>query len=261
MPNKSIVANAIEAAKKFVEPHCHGLNPIDLNHLAELKGVVDIAPRKMKADGYLGVREDGAFVIRHRAGTRQTRTRFTIAHEIAHLLLAEVQGQSLIQDGSYRRDAAEEMVVNRIAAEILIPELIVSREIQRDFREGRLPRWSFVFHLAKRFNVSCTAMALRLLELPSINAVSFRVNIEGLGQHNPFCSTENKWMRLVNGVDYEMDRVWRESKRTNKHQLAVAMDGQEFSVDCEGDLREFATRLGDVKVYWLIGWHVPGSGE
>ncbi|MBB3205520.1 Zn-dependent peptidase ImmA (M78 family) [Rhodopirellula rubra] len=234
------------------------MSPIDLHLLAELKGVVDIAPREMKADGYLGVREDGAFVIRHRAGARQTRTRFTIAHEIAHILLAEVEGQSLNRDGNYRRDASEEMAVNRIAAELLIPELIVSREIRRDFGEGRLPRWSFVFHLAKRFNVSCTAMVLRLLELPSINAISFRVSIEGLGQHNPFCSTENKWMRLANGVDYEMDRVWRESRRTNKHQLAIALDGQELTVDCEGELREFATRLGDAKVYWLVGWHVPG---
>ena len=40
MPNKLTVEKAIESAKKFVEPHCYGVNPIDLHLLAELKGVV-----------------------------------------------------------------------------------------------------------------------------------------------------------------------------------------------------------------------------
>lgn len=260
MPDQLTVARAIQSAKDFVTPYCRGTSPIDLHHLAALKGVVEISPREMKADGYLGIRPDGAFVIRHRSGAPQTRTRFTIAHEIAHILLAEAEGVPLKRDEKYRRDAAEEMAVNRIAAELLIPESIVSKAIRDDYANGYLPRWSFVFQLARGFGVSCTAMIFRLLELSSINAVSFRVNIDGLGQHNPFGATEHKRLRLVNGVDYEMDRVWRQSKRTKRHKLEIASDRQKIVVDCEGDLRKFATRLGEAKVYWLVGWHVPGLG-
>src|SRR4051794_39764185 len=66
--------------------------PVDVNALAYELGVRSIEPAYLKVDGYVGLAGDGSLVIRYRHANIVERDRFTIAHEIGHLLIAEATG-------------------------------------------------------------------------------------------------------------------------------------------------------------------------
>lgn len=86
-----------------------------------------------------------------------TRSRFTIAHQLAHFLLhREEVGSELVDDTFYRSKLNDRLEVeaNRVAAEILMPGHLLSRLI----RSGIVD----VQELAKRFQVSEPAMKVRL---------------------------------------------------------------------------------------------------
>jgi Zn-dependent peptidase ImmA (M78 family) len=99
-------------------------------------------------------------VIRINSTSSETRQRFTLAHELAHLLLGipPVIGESISEfPGSNK---SEEREVDKLASQILLPETIVLSEI------SSLP----VVHdtikkLAKRARISAIAAALRISTL------------------------------------------------------------------------------------------------
>lgn len=251
MPSQEHVRQAIEYAQQIVIPFSQPGEPLDIELIARSLGVKEVSGADMNADGYLGRRSDGTLVIRHRNGVGKARTRFTIAHEVAHIILSEVEGKPVSIEGSYRRNPGEEKAVNRIAAELLMPSSLLVEEV----REKRTNAWNTVFRLARQYRVSTSAMAFRILELPSLYAVSLRVNIDGMGLHLPYTCSEHQRIHLINGIDYELDRVWRDSKRTSHHILPVIIYGQHLSIECDGNTRSFSTRLGDVQAYWVLGWH------
>lgn len=102
-----------------------------------------------------------------------TRQRFTIAHELGHLLMHE--GRPMIVEKlvrvNLRRTSTvaserEEREANQFAAELLMPEELVRREVTKLVGEQSLvsDRW-LVAELAKRFDVSGQAMEYRLVNL------------------------------------------------------------------------------------------------
>lgn len=103
-----------------------------------------------------------------------TRQRFSIAHEIGHLLLHE--GRPMTVDKEMRvnrRDRtsslatdAEEIEANAFAAELLMPAHRVRVELERCLEEGKSSR-SVVQHMAAAFDVSKQAMMIRLSNLGS----------------------------------------------------------------------------------------------
>ncbi len=250
MPDRIHVQESIAYAQRTIKPFVRSGEPVDIEAVARSMGVTEVSGAEMNADGYLGRRSDGALVIRHRNGVGRARTRFTIAHEIAHIILSEVEGKPISTEGKYHRDAGEEKAVNRIAAELLMPASMLVGELD----ELRHEVWNTVFRLARQYRVSSSAMAFRLLELQPIYAVSLRVNIDGMGPHLPYTCSERHRIQLINGIDFELDRIWREAKRDSKHLIAVSVDGQQFWIECEGNTRSFSTRLGDVQTYWVLGW-------
>lgn len=101
------------------------------------------------------------------------RQRFTVAHELGHLVLHE--GQELILERLVRvnfRDATsstasdqEEIEANRFAAELLMPGPLLERAFQL-LLEGRpLSDVELVRRVARRFEVSHQAMEYRLANL------------------------------------------------------------------------------------------------
>lgn len=97
------------------------------------------------------------YIIYVNAAHPPNRKRFTIAHEIAHIMLHEhLIGDGITTDGMYRSglDSTVEWSANRMAANILMPW----PWIERLFAEGVTD----VTAMASRFGVSRDAMAIRL---------------------------------------------------------------------------------------------------
>lgn len=147
---------------------------IDPTVLAEKLDVL-VVPQEM-ADDVSGMllRRGEEKVIGVNQGHARVRRRFTVAHELGHLLLH--RGRPLILDAGTRvnfRDSVsslatdrEEMEANRFAAALLAPEAMVrraAREAQRATVE------ELVADLAGRFGMSGTAMNYRLLNLGIIS--------------------------------------------------------------------------------------------
>ena len=87
----------------------------------------------------------------------EVRRRFTVAHEIAHYVLHErLIGDGVFDDALYRSGLPhkEEVQANALAADILMPRSLV-RKMQGEHGDD-------VTKLAKIFNVSETAMSIRL---------------------------------------------------------------------------------------------------
>jgi Zn-dependent peptidase ImmA (M78 family) len=116
--------------------------------------------------GGLYRKEDGP-VIGVNAQHHPNRQRFTIAHEIGHLLLHE--SENYFVDRVFRRDANSstaidqlEIEANKFAAALLMPKHFMKQEL-KNF-SGPL-RSEHVEELARKFNVSQQAMMFRLINL------------------------------------------------------------------------------------------------
>jgi Zn-dependent peptidase ImmA (M78 family) len=109
--------------------------------------------------------------------TSRRRQRFTIAHELGHLLLHE--GKPLIVDHSIRlnlRDDlssmatdAEEIEANSFAAALLMPRPLILKHLRDNLTKiahgDQLSRENLIAQLAREFDVSAEAMGYRLINL------------------------------------------------------------------------------------------------
>jgi Zn-dependent peptidase ImmA (M78 family) len=100
----------------------------------------------------------------------QTRQRFTIAHEIAHLVMHE--GTPMFIDRfvrvNWRNGASnqQEVEANAFAAELLMPRRFVEAEVERVIsKQSKVTPEELAATLAKSFEVSAEAMRYRLANL------------------------------------------------------------------------------------------------
>ncbi len=117
-------------------------------------------------------RESNRVLIGVNSTHAPTRQRFTIAHEIGHLLMHE--GRPVVVDRLVRvninlRDGTsskEENEANAFAAELLMPRKLIASEIDRFLQRTRpvVPK-ELVDELASTFRVSAEAMSYRLENL------------------------------------------------------------------------------------------------
>jgi hypothetical protein len=102
------------------------------------------------------------FVIRVNRHDSNRRQRFTVAHEIAHYLIHRNQiGSGIRDDVLYRSNLSDrrEAEANRLAADILMPDDLMSEWIKR---ARAFKAEDVVTYLADRFEVSEAAMKIRL---------------------------------------------------------------------------------------------------
>lgn len=144
----------------------------DVGRLAEKKGAIVVEePSESDFSGFLFRSMDSPPVIGVNSNHAATRKRFTIAHELGHLLLHSKSGVHVDQAIVMMRDARtsagvddDEIEANRFAAELLMP---------RDFLEADLRALGPIYldderaiaNLAKKYRVSPQAMAIRLSSL------------------------------------------------------------------------------------------------
>jgi Zn-dependent peptidase ImmA (M78 family) len=168
------MARADAAAKTLLEKFSLGKPPIDPYWLAEQLGVT-IVPQQLAPDvsGML-LRNDGQQVIGVNQTHTKNRQKFTVAHELGHLLLH--RGRPLILDTDLRinyRDAVsgmatdrEEIEANRFAAALLAPEEMVRASAAAS---PALSADELVDTLAHEFKVSMQSMSFRLMNLGIIS--------------------------------------------------------------------------------------------
>jgi Zn-dependent peptidase ImmA (M78 family) len=145
--------------------------PIPITTIAEGLGI-DIVKQRYPDSSYSGfyLRKGAKRVIGVNANHSEARQRFTIAHELGHVLL--LAHDDLHVDGTFRlRDATSsqgtdrhEVEANFFAAELLMPETMLHDAVRR--RGGIDPDDERqIKELAKLFGVSTHALLIRLSTL------------------------------------------------------------------------------------------------
>ena len=101
------------------------------------------------------------------------RQRFTLAHELGHFILHKNKNQDVFVDNvtyMFRKsntrsvDYKIEMEANQFAAAILMPEIMIERELNK-LNNGNLSDHDLIVELANKFKVSQIAMTYRLNNL------------------------------------------------------------------------------------------------
>lgn len=145
----------IEEAKRFAEQEF----PNGPERLAARLGIEIRESPLVGCDGWVLAGPSGV-LIRLNSTMSVKRRRFTLAHELGHLLLGvpTIVGESVYE--SLRSKTSEERRVNELAAELLLPESVVRQS---------LPSVPVVAtqleSLAKKGNVSQLAAAIRVANL------------------------------------------------------------------------------------------------
>ncbi len=114
--------------------------------------------------------DDGHAVLGVNNWHAEVRQRFTIAHELGHLLL---HPDELFVDGVLKRDddsslaiRSHEIEANAFAAELLMPRKFVLAELNKTLATNATPDPKrLIEHLASLFDVSEQAMQFKLMNL------------------------------------------------------------------------------------------------
>lgn len=159
-------------AKELLEKSNIRRAPVPIEKLASaLNAIVRYQPFDGEVSGLVH-NQDNQAVIGVNSNHAETRQRFTIAHEIGHLLLH--QSERLHVDNQLRsvvsfRDEISslgvddnEIEANQFAAELLMPEDFLLRDV-RELKSSE-PE-AAVEELAQKYRVSIQSMAIRLSKL------------------------------------------------------------------------------------------------
>jgi hypothetical protein len=134
--------------------------PVRVGALAKALGLdVVVATLPLSISGMVKP-EGGTYVIKVNRFEPKERQRFTIAHEIAHYLLhRNLIAKGVVDSTLYRSKLSSrlEAEANKLAADILMPRQIVSREL------SNVPEYvdDVDAYLAEKFRVSKSAMDIR----------------------------------------------------------------------------------------------------
>ena len=147
----------------------HGVTeaPVDVEGLAKALGI-SVSHERLDNDvsGLLLV-EDGVAKVAINESHHSNRRRFTLAHEIGHVLLHAkgdrvfVDRRFFRNDWSSKGEPREEIEANAFAAALLMPRSLIRQHLAADSGITDVD----VFRLATKFQVSEQAMTLRLVKL------------------------------------------------------------------------------------------------
>jgi Zn-dependent peptidase ImmA (M78 family) len=143
-----------------------GSVPIDLERLADALGVSEITRTKMVEDGRT-TWSAGRPKIELRTDRAAPRSRFTLAHEIGHILIARDESVARRTHALERDDV--EKLCDWIAASILMPRSWIVSYSRRDRYTLSLLRL-----IAHKAEVSLAAAAVRLAEVSDRTCVLLR---------------------------------------------------------------------------------------
>ena len=162
-----------DVALRLYAKHSNGQVPVDVAKIAreETGATINEEPVEDNVSGFLAWK-NGRPVIGVNGRHSQNRQRFTIAHEIGHILLHpqlnlhidDTFALKLRSDKSRRSETTDEREANIFAAELLMP---ITRLMEDTKRIGviDLHDEQRIEQLAKLYKVSPQAMAIRLQQV------------------------------------------------------------------------------------------------
>ena len=163
----------VKEAERLLQRHGIAEPPVPVEHIAVAEGVQIARNHFSGSESGCALRNGHARMIGVNTATGHRRQRFTIAHELGHLLLHE--GKPIIVDHSVRinrRDGRsslgtdhEEIQANSFAAELLMPREMVVRRVIASLDEGGVTRDQLIARLSREFDVSGEAIGYRLINL------------------------------------------------------------------------------------------------
>jgi IrrE N-terminal-like domain len=161
----------IAACRAFASAHSAGRLPLRLDLLLRAAGARREI-RNLTGDGRLEMDPNGRFVVVVEAGQHWSRQRFTIAHELAHIILFSEfadDPQALRRLRSPELWSVVERACNAAAAELLMPADDVSAAVGK---AGLDPLG--LSELRVRYAVSWSALLVRLSEVLCVPVAVFR---------------------------------------------------------------------------------------
>jgi Zn-dependent peptidase ImmA (M78 family) len=148
--------------------------PVDLEKVASKLGLsIEFQPMDGEMSGCLIRNENGGATIGINSHEHSNRQRFTLAHEIAHFILHK--GESTFIDRNFYRnskdgDSVEEMEANDFAAQLLMPEEFLAKDIEDLQKSEDIENGDAIQDLAKKYKVSKQALMFRLASLTPVKA-------------------------------------------------------------------------------------------
>jgi Zn-dependent peptidase ImmA (M78 family) len=154
--------------------------PVQVEALAESRGARIARHRFDGPESGFALRDGSKWIIGVNINTSQRRQRFTIAHELGHLLLHEGRPLTIDQavlridlrnDVSSMATDIQEIQANTFAATLLMPEEIVLDHANNLMQKNAdITRDDIITMLARIFDVSAEAMSYRLINLGILTA-------------------------------------------------------------------------------------------
>jgi Zn-dependent peptidase ImmA (M78 family) len=176
MRNQNRAKKINDRAAKLLRDNDLFSAPVDVHAVAEAANA-RVVYEELDDDvsGFL-LRDKGSITIAINKQHPPNRQRFTLAHEIGHLVLHDDQGDRLWLDKAYyfrdgsssKGDQAAEVEANQFAAGLLMPEELVRAEAGKIVQVTELD----VVRLAKKFEVSERAMTFRLISLGMLEPIA-----------------------------------------------------------------------------------------
>ena len=158
---QEIAHDEIQVIEKFIQDA-----PVKVGAMAKALGLeVLLSSLHPGISGQITPNERGGYVIKINRNDSKQRQRFTVAHEIAHFLLhKELIGEGITDNTLYRsnQSSAIEAQANRLAADLLMPWDQLEKDLKDLKKIDALSVEEKVVKLSDRYNVSTTAMKVRL---------------------------------------------------------------------------------------------------
>lgn len=147
--------------------------PVDVERLAIIEGAVVIKePTDNDTSGFIYQAPGVPAVIGINSNHSPVRRRFTIAHELGHLVLHSKSELHIDHSVVRMRDKRasegideDEMEANRFAAEVLMPEAFLRADLQKLGLHTAADDGEAISALARKYQVSVQAMTIRLTSL------------------------------------------------------------------------------------------------
>jgi Zn-dependent peptidase ImmA (M78 family) len=145
---------------------------LDVEAMAAAQGATVVYERLAQDVSGMLLREGDSVVIGVNEAHAESRQRFTVAHELGHLILH--RGRPIVVDSvrvnlrdsrSSMATDLEEIEANSFAAELLMPQALVLRNFRSAVDRGERDLRQLVKDLALGFGVSEQAMDYRLQNL------------------------------------------------------------------------------------------------
>lgn len=163
LPNAKEIANQLVEQSKQVSP------PVDLEKIISLWSGLSLEFDELKHDGYLIDLGGFGKEIVVRSTSPMWRQRFTIAHEIGHLVLQEhnieLENCVSFRGKEYRNNFIEKWCDN-FAASLLMPEKWILRDLRQNRVNGLIQS---ILQLPNIYNVSNAAFRKRITEITPLS--------------------------------------------------------------------------------------------